>query len=244
VNTRVVRTCTWLTCKWQNKLLTGPDNPICLIAALKMKMNIKKLLKMVKEQNNYEPSDAYKKALTTTFPDGFFKMLQWCNTSPYKTVVHGDARIDNVFFKTLEDGSLEAGLFDWAQAMVAPAFYEMSWAVSHSFTTKFHEEHGDDLLRIYWDSLMQLLGPQKASGLEYSEFLKGYAMAECVSVSKCVIAFESIQKDTKADDYPHKRGLVCNGIENSLKTMEKLDAIGAMEAILGGGATAKVAPLG
>jgi hypothetical protein len=213
-------------------LLTGPDNPICLIAALKIKMNIRKMLKMLKQDNDYSPSPAMAKALETTFPDGFYKMLQWCTKSPFTTICHGDARIDNVFFKEQDDGTLEAGLYDWAQAMVAPCFYEMSWALSHSFAVDFHTQHEEDLLKLYWENLQNFLGEQRAAHLSWDEFCQGYCVAQAVSISKCTIAFESIQKATKAADYPHKRKLVCDGMENALRVMERLDAVGCMKKII------------
>ncbi|GMI38418.1 hypothetical protein TeGR_g3389 [Tetraparma gracilis] len=162
------------------------------------------------------------------------KVLLWCCDSPFKTICHGDGRIDNVFFVTKEDGSVEAGLFDWAQAIVGPCFYEMAWTVSHSHDPTFLEEHQNVLLALYWDTLMSLLSDHQKSLLHFDDFLKGYALADMVSVCKCVIAFESIMSHPEAPDFEHKRGLVVNGMVNSLKNIDKLDAVSAIEDIVNG----------
>ena len=59
------------------------------------------------------------------------KILDWCEKSPFKTVCHGDARLDNLYFrdntdtKNYPDAKLEAGMYDWAQCVIAPNFYDL-----------------------------------------------------------------------------------------------------------------------
>jgi len=59
-------------------------------------------------------------------------------------------------------------------------------------------------------------------------------MSEAIAVSKCVIAFESLAKSKKDPSYPHKKRLVMDGLENSLRTMEQLDAVKAIEDLVAG----------
>ena len=229
----------WANSHPMSNLLTDPANPICLIVALKMKTNIKPMLKMCKEVTGFVPSDRLGRALSTSFPDGFYKLLLWCCESPFMTVCHGDARIDNLFFETLESGELEAGLFDWAQAMVAPCFYDISWALSNSFSIEFHDAHEEELLELYWESLLGGLGEKKSAVLSKEEFMQGYALSQVVSVSKCVIAYETIMKDKKAADFKHKQALVVNGMVNALKVMERHNAIDALAQVISGNTKSK-----
>ena len=67
-----------------------------------------------------------------------------------------------------------------------------------------------------------------------SQFLVGYAMAHAVGISKATIAFESIMKDKKAADYPHKLRLCMDGLENSLFAMHNLEALDPLRKLAKG----------
>jgi len=46
------------------------------------------------------------------------------------TICHGDARLDNLYFapnkdERYEGEKYEAGLYDWAQGVIAPNFYDI-----------------------------------------------------------------------------------------------------------------------
>ncbi|GMH90236.1 hypothetical protein TrVE_jg4774 [Triparma verrucosa] len=223
------------------KLLNDPANPICLIVGLKMKLLIKKMLKFLKKENDYEPSDVIVNALSSLIPTNIQAIFNYCIDHPLNTICHGDPRTDNVYFIDNPEGSAlkyEAGLFDWAQAMIAPCFYDVSWAISQSYDREFCTEHHDSLVGLYWETLQESLtanfGAKAAAKAHYEDFLVGYAVCEAICISKCTLAFESIMKDKKSKDYPHKLKLVMDGLENCLRAMEKLHAVESITKVVNG----------
>ncbi|GMH58003.1 hypothetical protein TrRE_jg997, partial [Triparma retinervis] len=164
----------------------------------------------VPKTNNYSPEPDVVTALYKTVPNGLPKILTWCSSSAYTTVCHGDARIDNVYFRPNADPryegmKYEGGMYDWAQCMRAPAFYDLSWAISHSFSRDFYAEHADRLVELYWETLCKELPEEEAKKLSLEEFLIGYAVSESVAVAKCILAYETLAKEKKSKDYPHKK---------------------------------------
>lgn len=131
-------------------MLNDPANPICLIVGIKMKLLIKKMLKALKKENSYTPSPEIVSALVGLIPKNIQVILNYCVDHPLNTICHGDARTDNVFFIQNPSGSsykYEAGMFDWAQAMIAPCFYDVSWVISQSYDKNFNNEHHDGKIR-------------------------------------------------------------------------------------------------
>lgn len=94
------------------------------------------------------------------------------------------------------------------------------------------------LLGLYWETLQENLtsnfGAETAAKAHYEDFLVGYAISEAVCISKCTLAFESIMKDKKSKDYPHKLKLVMDGLENCLRAMDKLHAVEAITKVSNG----------
>lgn len=115
-----------------------------------MKLLIKKMLKALKKENSYTPSPEIVSALVGLIPKNIQVILNYCVDHPLNTICHGDARTDNVFFIQNPSGSsykYEAGMFDWAQAMIAPCFYDVSWVISQSYDKNFNNEHHDGKIR-------------------------------------------------------------------------------------------------
>ena len=191
------------------KRLNDAANPICLIAGLKMKINIKSMLTLLQKENGYSPSPPLVAALKNLVPDNMLVLLRWCVDHPLNTVCHGDPRTDNVYF--IGDpaaGTLTAGLFDFALAINAPCFYDISWSLGN-LRKDFFDEHHDELLKFYWSELMDKLakvyGAETAKKADYELFLVGYAMSQAVCISKNTIAYEVRSGEEQSDELEKAR---------------------------------------
>ena len=240
----------------KTSVLSTADSPVIGILAIKMKANTKGMLKMLSEYSKFDVAPSTAAALTSTIPDGMGKFLKFTVDSPYNTVVHGDARLDNVFFEAAVPtsaepsppaGTLVAGLYDWAQGVYAPCYYEMAWTISNSWPPDFVRENEDALLRLYWSTLLEEMPADvNKSELDFDDFLYGYYISHVMCVGKCTVAYESISKEVHLPSYPHKKKLVMHGLQNSLYLIEKFKVPESISKVIGGKASHrgnKVAPM-
>ena len=135
------------------------------------------------------------------------KILKWCDESPFKTVCHGDSRLDNFYFQEHEDGSLTGGMYDWALSLRAPCYYDVSWMLTHSFPCDFQTEYEGEFLALYWKTLKENLPKDchMSNQLLFGDFRVGYGLGQLICLSKCVMAYEAITKmDKNSDEYKEK----------------------------------------
>ena len=97
----------------------------------------------------------------------FRELRQWLDThgvelkhdfqrGPF-TLVHGDFRLDNVFFVTPNGvgGEVEVVLFDWQFPVRGPGAYDLAYFLSSTLDPKTSPERLETLLRIYHDRLLE-----------------------------------------------------------------------------------------
>ncbi len=84
------------------------------------------------------------------------------------TITHADYRLDNMFFD-LADGSPIA-IIDWQLAQRGPAMGDVTYFLAGNLTTEVRREHQDDLVRVYYDALVE----RGVEGYEYETCAEDY----------------------------------------------------------------------
>jgi aminoglycoside/choline kinase family phosphotransferase len=104
------------------------------------------------------------------------------------TVIHGDARLDNMFFG--DDGSL--ALVDWQMAMRAPGNSDLVYFVATNLTPEMRRRHERDLLDRYRERMLAV--GASGRGLTEDGLLRGYregVLFWCVSMGSSVLTLDS-----------------------------------------------------
>lgn len=70
------------------------------------------------------------------------------------TIAHGDARLDNMFFGSI-DGSAPLTVVDYQLLLHAPGAYDIGYMLSQSVEPELRRRHEHDLLREYHDALVE-----------------------------------------------------------------------------------------
>lgn len=79
----------------------------------------------------------------------FVDLIHRCAAGP-RTFIHGDARLDNLFFTP---GTDEFLLIDWQLSMRCRGVYDVTWLLATSMDIDEQNEHADDLLLTYHRAL-------------------------------------------------------------------------------------------
>lgn len=72
---------------------------------------------------------------------------------PPFTLVHGDARADNLFFGESEDGAASVKAIDWQAARLGRGAYDLAYFMATSLDTGLRRAIQDDMARAYSDAL-------------------------------------------------------------------------------------------
>jgi hypothetical protein len=79
----------------------------------------------------------------------FISLIHKCAVGP-RTFVHGDARLDNLFFTP---GTNDFTLIDWQLSLRCRGVYDLVWLLATSMDIELQNEHADDLLVRYHTAL-------------------------------------------------------------------------------------------
>lgn len=78
--------------------------------------------------------------------------------SPFAVICHGDAWMNNCMYQTNEQGdAIAVNLIDWQFSRYASPVTDIVTHLLCCTTKKLRDEHYDDLLKVYYDSLSYLL---------------------------------------------------------------------------------------
>ena len=88
-------------------------------------------------------------ALARKADAGFVELTHRCAARPH-TLVHGDARLDNLFFAP---GSDEFALIDWQLSLRNRGVYDLVWLLATSMNVEDQDVHALDLVRRYHAAL-------------------------------------------------------------------------------------------
>ena len=91
---------------------------------------------------------------------------------PPRTVIHGDFRLDNCFFRE-EDGSIEPIVFDWEFCARGRGAYDVATFLSEALTPERRRAEEMGLLRAYHDALLS----NGATGYSFQECLHDYRLS-------------------------------------------------------------------
>ncbi|MDE2861176.1 MAG: phosphotransferase [Chloroflexota bacterium] len=91
---------------------------------------------------------------------------------PPRTVIHGDFRLDNCFFRE-EDGSIEPIVFDWEFCARGRGAYDVATFLSEALTPEQRRAEEMDLLQAYHDALLG----GGATGYSFEECLRDYRLS-------------------------------------------------------------------
>lgn len=94
--------------------------------------------------------------------DDYFRTIRKTNSGapaePYAVICHGDLTVNNSMFRTDQQGKpVEIQLIDWQFARYASPVTDLVLYLFCSTTKELRDEHFDDFLKIYHESLSDLL---------------------------------------------------------------------------------------
>jgi hypothetical protein len=88
------------------------------------------------------------------------------------TLIHGDFRLDNMFFDDGPDGTGEVSVIDWQMAMRAPGGTDLVYFCANNLTVDMRRRHERDLIDRYLAGLMAAGVP--ASAIDMDTIWQGY----------------------------------------------------------------------
>lgn len=130
------------------------------------------------------------------------------------TLVHGDLRLDNIFFGST-DGSRQVTLIDWQIAVRARGPYDIAYYLSQSIDPVSRKENERDWLRDYYDAVGDVAGDEYT----WDQCWEDYRVATLYCVAYPLVAVGQI-------DLANERGyeLVARMAERALTAVTDLDA--------------------
>ena len=106
------------------------------------------------------------------------------SAEPPRTLIHGDCRLDNVFFP--DQSSRDRGdepvhaptLIDWQLVSSARGPYDLAYFLGTNVTTELRRAHEHELLRNYHAMLMERIAPDRdPGGYSFERCLRDYRLA-------------------------------------------------------------------
>jgi len=83
--------------------------------------------------------------------DGLPDIQSWINDGP-RTVIHGDFRLDNLFFKTAGQAT-EVACCDWQASVRGKGMHDVAYFLSGNIDTKLRREHEQALIKRWVEAL-------------------------------------------------------------------------------------------
>jgi thiamine kinase-like enzyme len=99
------------------------------------------------------------------------EIIRRIGDSPF-TLLHGDYRLDNMFFEG-EGRSSRITAFDWQTVAQGPAALDVAYFLSGNLAAELAAESASELLRIYWEALAE----QGVSGYDLDALTRDYHVA-------------------------------------------------------------------
>ena len=136
------------------------------------------------------------------------------------TVVHGDFRLDNLFFG-VDDNEDRVAMFDWQGISRSCGPQDLGYFLSQSLQSEVRREHHDALVRRYWDGLCD-------AGVE------GYSLERCWEDYRCAVLYLFTYAVVIAGtlDHSNERGaaMVRELASRSAETIHEVGSLELLEA--------------
>ena len=165
-----------------------------------------------------------------TVPDGLVEMARRVAprvidvkerlSRPPLTLLHGDLRLDNMFFGRESSESAGFKLIDWQAVRMGRGAYDIAYFLSTSVPVEMRKRHQEDIVREY----VYALSDMGISGYSYSDCMEdfGWALLD-------VVTFVGIIGSTL--DFQSERGLELSGtiMERLWSAVEDSSALDLLE---------------
>ena len=182
--------------------------------------------------------------------NNFEKLQSHFTHSPWKTINHGDPRLDNFFFNE-KNNEQSIGLLDWQLIVKAGCAGDLSWFVCTSVTDEFATQHWDGLMALYFAELQKNLTDAQNAAYNFTldELKEELGMAHVFSMGKIVIGSGGLDTNDPNNIIVMKN-LATNGLAAMMRdnTKECVDKFNRGELLAqrssGGGTESKSMELG
>lgn len=108
-----------------------------------------------------------------------------------RTIAHGDARLDNMFFGDGDDPASSFALVDWQMAMRSPGGGDLAYFVMTDLDVDTRRAHERDLIDAYGDSLLRYGAP--AAHVDTDRLWRGYlegVLFYCVGMGSSLLTLD------------------------------------------------------
>lgn len=121
-------------------------------------MMFDEFISILKSENRLDLHEKVKRAAGDDYIAKVFELVSSESAEPYAVLCHGDLTTNNVMFKTDEHGKpTEIQLFDWQFSRYASPVVDLVLFLLCSTSKELRDQHYDDFLKIYYESLSDLL---------------------------------------------------------------------------------------
>ncbi len=139
-------------------------------------------------------------------------------TVPPRTILHGDYRLDNMFFGE-KDGQLTLAVIDWQITCRGRPAFDVAYFTCSSLDTGLRRRHGLDLLRLYHRTLQE----HGVRDYSFADCLREFRMGVLFCLVYAVITGGSLH-------WANERGaaLATAMVERTVTAIAELEAVDAI----------------
>jgi len=146
--------------------------------------------------------------------DGLPRVQAWMNDRP-RTIVHGDYRMDNLFFRETGNG-IEVACCDFQAPVRGKGIQDVAYFLSASIDTEMRRTHEHDLIRHWLDSLSS----QGIDDYQFDQALLDYRMGILMLWTYVVIVGGGMTAENERGD-----NWVSAMVERSIASMQDHDCL-------------------
>lgn len=119
---------------------------------------LNRLTNVLREDNRLDLLEKFDKIVGDDIATTIFQLVSGAAAEPYAVICHGDVTINNTMYSKDENGRpINIQLFDWQLSRYASPVIDLVLYLFCSFTKEQRDKHYTDLLKIYHQSLSDLL---------------------------------------------------------------------------------------
>lgn len=119
---------------------------------------VKRLLDVLEEEKRFDLLEKFKKAAGDDYSTTIFRLVSSTAADPYAVICHGDLTIFNTMYRKNEQGKpIGIQFFDWQFTRYASPITDLVLYLFCSTTEEIRDQHYEDFLKIYHESISDLL---------------------------------------------------------------------------------------
>lgn len=121
-------------------------------------MLVKRLMKVLEEEKRFDLLERFEKAVDDDYTTTVLRLISDTAADPYAVICHGDLTMFNSMYRKDDRGKpIEIQFFDWQFSRYASPVIDLVLHLFCSTTKELRDQHYEDFLKIYHDSLSELL---------------------------------------------------------------------------------------